>query len=194
MSCGEWLWRSIKRDFPHYLTAIFTLGLAIFAFYAWRESRAGTQALEDQLLAMKAEQRPSLWIVSSTQPRLSLRDGRIDVDVTYANFGQGIAYNITTQRYMKVGDDPYQVNPVPAGVGGLQMPPQKVEFLSVLSRPGLSQTYVNDLLTKDLALGVLIEFSYTDITGKERYSDTVCMEHLATGTWAYRNPGKECHK
>jgi hypothetical protein len=47
----RWLAPSIgdSNNFPHYLIAIFMLGLAIFAFFAWRETQQGTAALQGQL-------------------------------------------------------------------------------------------------------------------------------------------------
>ncbi|HXP76327.1 MAG TPA: hypothetical protein VN823_19460 [Stellaceae bacterium] len=47
-------------NLPHYLTAVFTLGLAIFAYYAWTEAVHGTQALQGQLKVLREEQRP--WV------------------------------------------------------------------------------------------------------------------------------------
>lgn len=58
------LWRIsafIRRNhghFPHWLTAIFTLGLMLFAYKAWDESTRTTAALEGQLKILQEEQRP----------------------------------------------------------------------------------------------------------------------------------------
>jgi hypothetical protein len=67
----RWVAPSVRNpeNFPHYLIAIFTLGLAIFAFFAWKESREGTRALQGQLTEL---QRQSALTISQLRPKLTL--------------------------------------------------------------------------------------------------------------------------
>jgi uncharacterized membrane protein YbhN (UPF0104 family) len=86
-----WFRRSVRNpdNFPHYLTTIFTLGLAVFACYAWLESRRGTAALEGQLNDME---RPFVWVVKLEQPIYD--DAGRQFLWTWAcnNIGKGLAY------------------------------------------------------------------------------------------------------
>jgi hypothetical protein len=61
------------NNIPHYLIALFTFGLAVFACYAWLESRKGTRALEGQLKVMQADQRP--WVGAPTEIETSVASG-----------------------------------------------------------------------------------------------------------------------
>lgn len=67
----RWLASSIadSNNFPHYLIAIFMLGLAIFAYLAWRESQQGTAALQGQLNELR---RQSALTISQLRPKLTL--------------------------------------------------------------------------------------------------------------------------
>jgi hypothetical protein len=62
MSGFGWLGKSLHEpnNLPIHLTAIFTLALAVFAAYAWKESKRGTEAIEGQLRVMRDQNRP--WI------------------------------------------------------------------------------------------------------------------------------------
>jgi hypothetical protein len=60
------------ENFPHFLIAVFTLFLAVFAFFAWRESQEGTAALQGQLNELK---RQSELTISQLRPKLTLTIG-----------------------------------------------------------------------------------------------------------------------
>jgi hypothetical protein len=74
-----WLAKSIREpdNIPYYLTAIFTLALAILAYYAWNEAKGGTKALRGQLEAMQSDQRPWITVTEiNVVGKPTLRDGR----------------------------------------------------------------------------------------------------------------------
>src|ERR1700730_7097718 len=50
-----WLAASFRNPYhlPHHLTWLFTMVLAIFAYYAWNEATRGTRAMQGQLDEMK---------------------------------------------------------------------------------------------------------------------------------------------
>jgi hypothetical protein len=55
----RWIILSINGwpdNFPHYFTAFFTFLLGVFTFFAWIETRKGTQAIEGQLAVMRTEE------------------------------------------------------------------------------------------------------------------------------------------
>lgn len=103
----QWLIQSISHpaNFPHYLTAVFTLLLAIFAIFAWIESRKGTAALQaqsnaqqEQLSIMRAEQRP--WLYATTiaiaSPLTYTANGAtIHLDFVITNVGHSPATHMT---------------------------------------------------------------------------------------------------
>jgi hypothetical protein len=200
----EWFVGSVSdpHNLPHYLTAIFTLALAVFACYAWLESQRSTQALEGQLVALKAEQRPFLWTRNIGQPRFEsppIYGGQVLIDWQYMNYGRGIAYNIASVSYIRVGDGRYEptfgldIGPIPNKTG-IQEPPAKVDFSTVTSRLGFSQDYFDKLMKTDLGFGIMIDFHYSgDSAGIERYSDVICLERFATSAWTFKDPD-ECKK
>jgi hypothetical protein len=121
----NWLLLSVKKpeNFPAYLTAIFTVALAGFAYLAWREAQATTAIFADQLKAaqkqlqvMRDQQRPWVYVdVSPADPvARSSEDGwNFSVKLTYRNVGQEAALHlwstakavIITTLNAKLGDD-----------------------------------------------------------------------------------------
>jgi hypothetical protein len=118
-----WFRNSVRDNAPHYLTAMFTLLLVVFACYAWLEGRRGSAALEGQLAAMQADQKPLLWLIG-TDPRPEFVDATHQFRWTwlYANIGKGIAYQVVARDYPKIGNERYQRSRYLNGVP-LQSPP-----------------------------------------------------------------------
>jgi hypothetical protein len=103
--CGQrwcnfygWILASVRHpdNIPHYLIAAFTLALAIFACWAWLESQKGTAALEGQLKAMQAEQRPWIKIETSVFGDFNITRGWGTIPVAFKlhNIGKSPAFNI----------------------------------------------------------------------------------------------------
>jgi hypothetical protein len=195
----NWLRVSISdpANIPHYLTAVFTLALAVFACFAWVESQRTTHALQGQLTALKAEQRPFISLVETGNPRFNTATGEILVNWFTRNYGRGIAYNVVEREFMKIDSPEYFAQPPykgpPQTFSGDEEPPGKINFGTAISRPGYSQEYFSSLLKKNQAIGIAIEFYYSDTYGEQRYSNVVCEERLNTGAWTYINP-KDCHR
>jgi hypothetical protein len=196
---AAWLRVSIANphNFPHYLIALFTLLLAIFAFSAWIESQRTTKALEGQLQAMRMEQRPYVYIgPHEGRPEFKAPpSGQIVWNAEFANYGKSVAYAVEVHKYIKIGEERYQAS-YAGGTDsvvteGTNLPPTKVNFFTVVSRPGYSQEFYDHLLQRDSAIGILVIFGYSDGTDTGRYEDTICMERLAGGAIAYRDP-KNC--
>lgn len=197
----QWLICSISNphNLPHWLAAIFTFALAVFAWRAWQESQQTTQALRGQLEALRAEERPFLWIAQINNPLFFKVSNQITDTFFYANYGKGIAYNIYMLDYIKVGaTGTFQISnglnesaKIP-NTTGLQSPPGKVNFNTVISRPGFSQEYFNTLITTDEAVGIKVVFYYSDAVNDQRYVTAVCEARLATHAWTYLDPEK-CH-
>jgi hypothetical protein len=121
----NWLLLSAKKseNFPAYLTAIFTVALAGFAYLAWRESQAATaifagqlEAAQKQLQEMRDQQRPWVYVdVSPADPVAwsSENDWKFSIKLTYRNVGHEAARHlwstakavIITTVNTKLGDD-----------------------------------------------------------------------------------------
>jgi hypothetical protein len=94
----NWLTKA-PDSLPHYLTALFTLLLAIFAYAAWREATHGTRALQGQLSAMEADQRPWVGIEGLQGEAQPGQD--FFASATIKNVGKSPAFNVHT--YFKTG-------------------------------------------------------------------------------------------
>ena len=204
-----WVAVSVRKpdNFPHYLTALFTLLLVCFAYRAWDESTRATAALQGQLGAMLAERRPYIAPTENLgAPQLyrnpSDGSGQIGWQFHFRNYGGGIATKVTFKSFIKVGRDaPFK--PPYGGTGiiskGIDMAPTNEGVSAVASDPdpGLTQDTYDKLLMTDRTIGVLVEFEYCgfdDPTCKTKtLTSGFCMEHLALGGIALRQP-EECKK
>lgn len=147
----EWGYRSVRDHFPHYLIALFTLLLAIFAYFAWDEATISTTALQGQLnearKATIANNRAWLGVVSMVLASPVENGKPIDFSVRMENTGKSpalhavIVYNEFTIPYIldRVGTytdyEPSQLNTTCEGVrlaadGGFVISPGKTNFYS----------------------------------------------------------------
>jgi hypothetical protein len=187
---------------PHYIGGLAAILLAVFAFMAWRESIQTTAALQGQLNIMKLDQRPLLWIVDVEGPAFEEATGQVHWRVAVANIGKGIAYRMVSRKYIKVGSERYQTERT-IGINAVELGPTQPNtvppnifarnYADIFSRAGISKEFYARMLATNLALGILIEFDYTDASGETRFHDAVCHERFATG--AYANvPPENCRK
>jgi hypothetical protein len=133
-----------------------------------------------QLLAMRADQRPfigpSSSIVSAPEFRQMQKEepGQILWRWHFTNYGKSTAQNVRFDRFIKIGEGPYQHtigNSGPTYVGEIY------PTMDITSGVGsLSEFTENDferLKRTDQAIGVLIDFDYFDGYGKE-YQESIC--------------------
>lgn len=71
---------------------------------------------------------------------------------------------------------------------GAPLPPNKDDFTTVVSRPGISQEQFTKLMQTDDAIDIFGEITYHDSYG-EKYETTFCLSHLFTGAIKYRKEG-----
>jgi hypothetical protein len=85
-----------EPSIPSYLTAAFTLLLALFAYYAWDEATHGTRTLQGQLSAMREEQRP--WVKAdieiASDLTFSSSSGYVTIRYKVKNVGRSPAFNL----------------------------------------------------------------------------------------------------
>jgi hypothetical protein len=181
------------HNLPHWVIALLTLGLAVFAGNAWIEATRTTRTLEGQLQAMRYGQRPYVWATNLGLPQY-LDSEQVVWTYHFTNVGKGTAQNVTARHYLKIGaNEPYRASygkaeehPV-----GVPLPPLIDQFKTAVSHPGVSKQYFDTLYKSDRALGLRVEFEYGD--GIDNYADTLCVELLASGALIYRDP-KDCPK
>jgi len=198
----HWAAGSLRDNVPHYLIALFTLFLVVFAWYAWDESTRGTAALQEQVLVLKADQRPMIWVTDlDPAPTYLDASGQVLWGWRFQNIGKSIAYNVVMNQYIKIGSERYQrgrnrgANAIELeGTKPIDIPPgQRGPFATVASRAGVNKDFITQLMAVDHAFGILVEFTYTDASGKTRYTNAVCLERLATGANAITPPA-DCQK
>ena len=194
-----WLAASVKdpHNLPHFLVAGFTLLLAVFAYYAWTESKRGTEALQGQLTAMLAGQQPYIGPGSNlggpqlhTSPQ---KEGQIVWQFQLRNYGRGLAREIKFHTFIKVAGGRFEPsfgskNPNTAA----DMAPTILTITTAISGPDLTLTQerFDKLLKTDGSIQVLVEFEYEDIyDGK--FTNAFCLAHIATGAIVGRQP-RDC--
>jgi hypothetical protein len=204
---STWFRTSFRHNAPHYLTAIFTLLLVVFACSAWLEARRGSEALEGQLAAIQLDQRPLLWIIrADRRPEYLDATHQFKWNWFFANIGKGIAYQAVFHDYLKIGSERYQRSrdfgsdavisqpPPPTTLPPfvqLRPPDFLVQFHTAVSRPGIDKDFFNQQMNIDHGIGLLVEFDYADASGKTPFTNAVCIELLATGAIANKRPD-EC--
>ena len=192
----RWFVLSLKdpHNLPHFLAFGSTLLLAVFAYLAWTESQRTTQALQGQLNAMLAGQRPYIGPGSELGvPEPRLKEGEIVWHFQFRNYGPGLAREIKFHTFIKVADGQFEQsfgsrNPSTAA----DMPPPPSNFFirtAALSAPDLTLTQdrIDKLLKTNFSIQVLAEFEYEDIYNK-KFTSAFCLAHIATGAPIGRHP------
>jgi len=185
---------------PRYIGAAATIGLGIFAYMAWNESTRTTAALQGQLDAMQLDQRPLLWVINVGNPAYDDTTGQVFLSWFGGNIGKGIAYNVVFDQYIKLGNERYQPGRS-HGANAIELtqsqplilPPNLQYNATVLSRPGIKKDFYTQSINTDFDMGILIDFSYSDASGKNRYTTAVCTERLVTGAFVNKPP-QDCMK
>jgi hypothetical protein len=176
-----------------YLTGgLVFVGIITAIIFGWQ-----LHVMQGQLDAMERDQTPFMGLTDNLDPPHFRNGGdgtgQIIWSWKYTNFGRGVAYKVTFDEFIKVGDGPYRR---PFGwkktAFGGDMPPGKVNFSSAISDPGIQQSEYDRLMGIDNSIGVLIEFEYLD-GGGQSHREFLCISHLALGATAFLNPA-DCKK
>jgi hypothetical protein len=91
---------------------------------------------------------------------------------------------------MSIEDNITESNGAVAPSIGGPLPTNKVDFSSVISRPGISRDEFNKLMKTDFSIGISGDIIYFDAYGKE-YETTFCLKRLSTGAITYCKEGND---
>ena len=167
-----------------WLTALGTCFLAVFAFFAWRESVRTTRAIEGQLSAMRDELRAKVAILAWDIPRYDGEHSAVWWNVYYKNVGKQPAYNFRSFGYIKVGGEEFHLDEELKGlppVEGTQLNPEEQQFVSV-TRRNITEERFNELKKTTGAMGVMIEFHYQTEKDGPDTSERFCGMLGSNGT------------
>jgi hypothetical protein len=146
---------------------------------------------------MLADQRPYISPNDLGSPRFFMtpnNGGQVVWSYQFHNYGRGLAKDVSFRQFIKVGDEHYQPSYGSTGPSKASpIPGSKIVFATVVSRPGFSQEEFNRFLGVDGGIGILIQFHYFGTVSKTEFEDTFCLQRLASGAIAYRQP-EECPK
>jgi hypothetical protein len=196
----NWFYASFfhPERITHFLTALATVALVVFAWRAWAEAQKTTTAIQGQLDTMKADQRPLVWVTFNSPPQYNDDTGQVSWNWGYNNVGKGIAYNVVFMSYIKIGNEAFQkarsynVNnsieltpsePVDLPPFGALQP-----YSTIYSRPGIGKDYFTKLLNTDKGMGFLVKFHYTDASGTNSFDNATCSERLSNGAFTITPP------
>ena len=191
---GEWIRR--WRD-P---ITLFTLLLVIVGGVQWctlhdtdTSIRGQLNVMQRQLDAMERDQIPYVYVTDHIEPPVfDISKGRISWNWPYANLGKGRAVDMTADSFMRLGKEKFRHSPTVTGPGyGGDLPTGKENFATTASAP-IGQEEAVNLLQTDDGVSLLLEFRYSDITGKTFQTD-ICFAHLKNRVLRILNP-KECEK
>jgi hypothetical protein len=174
---------------PHWIIALFTFVLAVFAFFAWVESTRTTVALQGQLDVLKAQQRPFLYYADAVGgpvtglPNFSKETGQIVWNFVYLNFGHSVAYRVSPEMYIRVGEDKFQPSLPPINKPShIDLPPGSPKWATAFSRKGFNEDYFNSLMKQDGGIQIRVEFHYSDASLQAHYTNGFCLQHFANGS------------
>ena len=156
------------HDFPHYLTALFTLALVLFAYYAWDESTRGTAALQGQLSVLRAQQRPWVGVGFVGYPPDQ------PPQLQFKNAGNSPAFKVSITAFAWTPTDNADTPVLPTehcthdckAADFMMLPNVPVQF--ILSRD-----------TSDVVVWVIGRADYEDADGHS-HKTGVCMVHYPT--------------
>jgi nitrate reductase cytochrome c-type subunit len=154
---------------------------------------AGRNAQEN----FRAEQRPVIWLTNELNkpefiPNMKKADntGQIVWSFHYTNYGRTPAVHISFRHFMTTEGKIEESYGALAPAVGAPIPPNKVDFATVVSRPGISQDEFNQLLKNDSAIGISADILYFDAFGN-KYETTFCLTHLSSGAILYCKEGND---
>jgi hypothetical protein len=136
----------------------------------------------------RQDQRPYIWATANLgSPERWEPTGQLVWDLHFTNYGKSPALEIRYYDYMRIGKGamaPSFGEPIPHK--GAPLPPGKDDFITVVSKPGVTADEYARLLHHPDTEYVEISgrFLYTDFYGG-KYETAICLRKLKTGAVQY---------
>jgi hypothetical protein len=189
-SCLWWKFWGEPFDIRTTVTVISAIAAVISASTALM---ALTTAREN----FRADQRPVVWLTNDVGrpefvPSVNQTDdtGQILWGWHFANYGKTPALRITFRHFISIEDNTAEsYGAVDPSFGG-PLPTNKIDFSTVVSRPGISRDEFNKLMKIDRSVGISGAIFYFDAYGK-KYETTFCVKRLSTGAITYCKEGND---
>jgi hypothetical protein len=195
--------REIATIIGLFLTAALALGQGVILILQWRalsstdeathklaeaailqaqKAEDQLQVMKGQLAVMEREQQPYISSIEVANGGPSyMKDGRITWSVAYRNTGHGIARNIVAEWFIKIGEDSKFVRSFSTGKAVTdEFGSGGGGFVTAYSPKTYTRDEADTFLGTDAAIGVLIEFTYFDVSN-QRYEGGACVVHYANG-------------
>ena len=175
---------------------IIYAGIAVFQYVQMRRAnQLASDAVTNTRDSFREEQRPYVWLMNQLgSPGLALvkpPTGQILWSWHLTDYGKTPAYKLVRKQYIKLsGDkiftpswDEQSISHTP-----IPLPPNKDDFNTVISRPGITAQEFNALMQQDEGIIIRIVVNYVDSYG-EHYETGICLGHLASGAIEYTEQG-----
>jgi hypothetical protein len=173
--------------------ALLTVAIAVAAIWS---SISAQQSLNLTRDIANADQRPIIWLTNHTDaPHYYPAPAtQITWNWEFTNYGKSPAVHIRFDTYMSIDNGPYihtyggdkDITDI-----GAPLPPGKVDFDTVISRPGISDAEFARLMAADKAISISGVIKYQDAGGRP-YETAFCLAHLASGATMYRETSANC--
>jgi hypothetical protein len=161
---------------------------------ALRGTQESIKANEQTRNHFRQDERPYIWPTNNglgSPVFVATKDGQVIWTWNYTNYGKSPAYKVRFHQYIKIGDRPVVRSYGAKGPSiGPPLPPNKEDFSTVVSVPGISRADFDKLLNQDGSMGIRVHIHYTDAYGGE-YETEICLDRLASGAISYCKEGND---
>jgi hypothetical protein len=186
--------------------AVFLIGTAIFTGLQWRAASEANklthEALRNARDNFRQDQRPYIWVTNDMGSPIFVPwnndpaspTGQVIWTYRFTNYGKTPASNSTFTQEMKIGNRPftktYTHDKQTRESIGAPLPPNKIDFSTVVSDPGITRTEFNQVISTQSreSISIRIVFTYTD-NSIGKYETGVCLVRLNTGAISYCREG-----
>lgn len=182
------------------------IGIGVYTFLTVIIAAASILAAVSAWCALKttrdifiADQRPIIWLTNhNATPAFYITPGKDTGQIMwnweYTNYGKSPAIEVRYETYMSLDNAPYALT---FGTDekrpnvGAPIPPGKIDWDTVISKPGISAAEFARLLTIGGGVSISGVIHYADANGGS-YETTFCLASLVGGAVAYRDPTQHC--
>jgi hypothetical protein len=196
------------------ISTLTLFAVGIYAYYAalqWCEMRRAASAAQDAARfahdaviqardQFRQDERPYIWITNTgigtpeftfdKNPKTGqdLTTGQITWTYHYTNYGKTPAYDLFSYKLISIGTnspfrESYGFSKIKRGKG-TPIPPNKDDFGTVVSDPGITPERFKQLLGIDNAIRIRVQMQYTDAYGGQ-YETEICLGRLVSGSIEY---------